>query len=312
MERQLITLKIETAYGEDSTPLAANTLWVEDFNMTPGGQRVASKVSKPGVGPTPSQTYGQHRVVTFKFPLNGSGVAGTAPKWAPIPKICGWSETIVAVTSVAYGLRVDPENADSATMYVRDGNLRSHKVMGLRGRLSFDLSAGARLMGIFNGIGLFVPMTEAVAPLAHADANFAGWLDTKPVSSTTTQFTFAGVSDLGIRQLNVEQSDNVMFEDLPGQLSVELLGERKFTGRTSFTSPKPSVLNVEQKWVDSTVETFSMVHGATAGKILTVNGRAQMVEPTFKRERGKDVVDLGLEIVPSTLTTDDDLALILT
>jgi hypothetical protein len=40
--------------------------------------------------------------VSFDVEIAGSGTAGTAPKWSALMQACGFSETIVSVTSVTY------------------------------------------------------------------------------------------------------------------------------------------------------------------------------------------------------------------
>lgn len=312
MDRQLLLAKKEVTYGTDPVPVAAQTLWAEDVTHKLTGSRVTPNPAKPGVGPVADHTYGEHAEVSFKIPLNGSGTAGTAPKWGPIMKACGWAETLVAVTSVTYALMANPRLADSMTLVWRDGNRRLHKVLGWRGRVGFELTAGQRPMLTFTGKGLYVPVDTAGAELAHADADFTGWNDVKPVAQGTTTFSFAGITGLGIRELGFDQSDNVRFIDVPEQENVELVGDRTFTGKLKTTTPLPSALNYETKWTAGTVDVFALVHGATAGKIVTINGRTQILDPAYSRDNGDDVISCGLKLVPSALTTDDDIAIVLT
>lgn len=313
MDRQLLLAKQEVTYGVDSTTAATNAIYAEDIQYRLAGQRVTPNPAKPGVGPVADHTYGEHAEVTFKVPLAGSGVAGTAPKWGPLMKASGWGETLVADTSVTYALLADPLTAStSMTLKWRDGNRRVHLVTGFRASVSFELSAGQRPMLVFSGKGLHTVVSTAGAVLAHADADFTGWLDAKPVASGTTTFAYGGVSGLGLRELSFQQSDNVKFVDLPEQENVRHLGERVFTGSLKITCPLPSTLNLETKWVAGTVDTWSMVHGGTAGNICTVNGRSQLIDPMYERQDGDDVAGANLKLVPSSLTTDNDLALVLT
>lgn len=312
MDLQLLLAKTEVTYGTDPVAVAANTILAEEPTFQLQGTRVTPAVAKPGVGPVADHTYGEHVVLGFKIPLVGGGVEGEAPLWGPIMLACGWDETIVADTSVTYSLAPNPKLADSMTMKWRDGNRRVHLVKGWRGRVGLELSAGKRPMLVFMGKGLHTVVTTAAAELAQADADFTGWNDCKPVASGTTTFALGGVTGLGIRELNFDQSDNVKFIDVPEQENVRLLGERAFTGKIKTTTPLPSTLNYEQKWVDGSVVTFAMVHGSTAGLIATINGRTQLIQPDYSREEGDDVASMDTKLVPSSLTTDDDLAIVLT
>jgi len=312
MDRQLLLGAAEVTYGTAVATTSAASIWAEDVDFKPTGQRVTPNPAKPGVGPVADHTYGEHVTLSFKVPLVGSGVAGTAPKWGPTIKACGFSETVVAVTSVTYALRADPENSPSMTFRWRDGNKRLHLVKGWRGKVDFQLTAGQRPMLVFTGKGLHTDVAEAAGALAHADADFTGWIDAKPVASGTTTFAYAGVSGLGLREMNFQSSDNVKFVDLPEQENVRLLGERAFTGSLKITNPLPSVLNLETKWRQGTVDVWSMVHDSVAGRIATINGRCQLIDPTYAREEGDDVASANTKLVPSTLVADDDLAIVLT
>lgn len=313
MDRQLLLIKQEVTYNLDPVAAAVDTVLAEDVQYRMTGQRVTPNPAKPGVGPVADHTYGEVAEVTFKVPLAGSGTAGTAPKWGKLMKASGWGEALVALTSVTYSLLADPlTDSTSVTLTWRDGNRRVHTVTGARGKVDFELSAGQRPMLVFMFRGLHHDVTTAAGVLAHADANFTGWNDAKPVASGTTTFAYAGVSGLGLRELSFQQSDNVKFVDLPEQENVRHLGERVFTGAKKITCPLPSALNLETKWKAGTVDTWSMVHGATAGNIATINGRSQLIDPTYERTDGDDVAGANLKLVPSSLTTDNDLALVLT
>lgn len=316
MERQLLIAKKETAYGTDANPAAVNSVWAEDVTFKPTGQRVTPNPAKPGVGPVADHTYGEHAAFGFKIPLAASGVLGQAPAWGFILKACGWDETIsnvVGSESVTYSLMANPTACDSLSVLWREAK-RAHKMLGWRGRASVELGAGNRPMLVVNGIGLFVPVVAA-AELVHADANFATWKDAKPVANGTSTMSFAGVSDLGIREFSFEQSDNVVFVDVPGQENVTLAGGRTFTGKMKVTTPPIGTLNLEDKWVSGAVSAWSLTHGVLqgAGNIVTVNGRAQVSDaPEYARDNGVDTTSCSLKLVPSTLTNDDDLVIVCT
>lgn len=321
MDRQLLLAKQEVTYGLDPVAAAADTIWAENVRYEPTGQRVTPDPAKPGVGAVADHTYGEYAMVSFEVPLVGSGTAGVAPKWGKLILASGWGETIVPDTSVTYGLLADPlTDSESLTLVWRDGNRRTHKVTGFRANASLRLSAGQRPMIAFTGKGIHSDVTEAIAPLAHADANFAGWLDSKPVANGATTFSFAGVDDLGIREFTVDQNDTVNFIDVPGQELVRHLGRREFTGQFKITCPLPSVLNLETKWRTGAVEAWSMVHDTAPGRIVTVNGRSQLIDPRYARENagqgggqgGDDVASASHRCVPSSLVADDELALVLT
>lgn len=312
MDLQLLQSKKEVTYGVDPTNAAANTTRAGQLQLEPQGQTVEIDVAKPGEGADPHHIYGQHYVFGYRVPLIGSGTEGVAPKFGAHLKACGWAEAIVADTSVTYTRMFSARNADSLTHKYREGLRATHMIKGWRGRFGVSLNAGEQMFGIFDGRGLHSNPTHAGADLSNADADFSGWLDSLVVSQGTTQFEFAGVDDLGFRKFSFEQSDNVKFYDLPGQESVQLRGKRVFTGSFTITKPAMNVLNLEAKWDSRAVEDFSVIHGATAGEIVTINGKAQLTSVQYGREDEEETVTCGFKLVPSDLTADDEISIVFT
>jgi len=322
MDRQLLLGKQEVTYGVAPALTAADSMWAENVKWKPAALgRVRSSPAKPGVGRTKAQVYGQYVTFEFEVPLVGSGVAGTAPKWGPVFPACGWLETVVPGTSVTYAPMPNPTaTAKSMSFKWRDGERRQHMVSGWKGTASFKLSAGGRPMIMFKGKAIYADPTESAAELTHADMDITGWLDAKPVASGTTLFSFAGISGLGLRDFTINQNDTVNFLSVPEQENVRHIGERTFDGAIKITNPKPSILNLASKWKNSALEVFSMTHDTTAGRIVTINGRTQLSDVDYAREKqgdgggdgGDDVASANHEMAPSTLTTDDEISLVLT
>lgn len=308
-DRQLLLIKQETVEGTDAAPAAADVVWAESVQFTPKGDRGKTTVDKPGVGPVAGKLTGQYGELTFSTPLIASGTKGTAPNWGKLVKFCGWTETIVATTSVTYALAADPSASPSATITWREGR-RLHKLLMARGRVGLKLDENQRPMLTHSFKGLKVAVADG-AVIAQTDATWTGWADADAITQARTTFTAAGASP-PFRSLSIDQSDNVVFSDRPNQKRVDLVGERIFSGKLKVGSLLPSVLNWESLAEADTVSTFSLVHGATAGKIITINGRFQNGQPSYSDDKGLDVTDVDLGFVPSALNTDDDLSIVLT
>lgn len=307
-DRKFLLAKAETTYGTDATPNAANVMWAENVQYRLTGQIVRGDPAKPGVGGVAGVLYGEHVEMSFDIPLAGSGAAGTAPKWGAIPKACGWSETISAGVSVTYALAADPQTADSLTLVWNDGR-RLHKVLGFRGRCT-PMMRGKRLVWAVSGRGLYVPVTTRALP-AHADATWTGWYDVNPVAQGRTTVTFDSVN-MALREFSVDQSDNVLFRDLPHQENVTLRGARTFTGSMKVTTPLPSAYNFETAWQAQSIKTGSIVHESTAGRIVTINFKVQLGEPSYSEEDGEDVTTVPIRPTPSALNVDDEISVVLT
>ncbi|HVY34997.1 MAG TPA: hypothetical protein VG960_11325, partial [Caulobacteraceae bacterium] len=208
-----------------------------------------------------------------------------------------------------YGLMTDTSASDSGSIIWREG-LRSHKLLGARGNVAFKLDDNQRPIASFTFRGIYNAVTAASA-LVHADATFTGWKDIAPLSQALTTFTFAGQAQ-ALWSLSASQNDTILFRDLPGQKNVQLIGKRNFTGKMKIKTPAVGTTNLETLCTGNTVSTYALVHGTAGGSILTLNGRAQTRMPDYGDESGEDVASVDLHYVSSALSTDDDLALVLT
>lgn len=305
-----IWAKKEVTYGVDSVATAANVIWAESVRHCILGGAVKTEPAKPGVAPTEDTVpYGQAVEVTFEVPLTGSGTAGTAPKWGPLAQACSLSETLVAVTSVTYARRVDPAVSDSLSITYRIDR-RKHQINGARGRMGVKLVAGQRPMLTFTFVGLYAPVATAAKPV-QADATWTGWTKAQPIAQGRTTFAFNAVNT-ALRELTLEPSENTLFNDLPHQENVQLLGELAWTGRLKATTPLPSALNLETLWEAGTIVTAALVHESTAGSIVTVNMKGQIDQPEYAEEKGEDTFTVPFKLKPSAMANDDDLSIVLT
>lgn len=308
-DRKLLQVKKETTYGVDATVAAGDAIWAEDVTFTPQGQRNQVKVAKPGLSPIAAGLVGVHGMLTFSTPLVTPTAKGLAANWGKLAKMCGWSEILVATTSTTYALAADPFGGDSGSISWREGS-RVHKLVGARGRMGIKLDENQRPMLAFTFLGLKTVVADGAA-LAHGDATWTGWKRGQDITQGRTTFTVAGAA-APFRSLSIDQSDNVLFSDRPNQKSVDLVGDRVFTGKLKCGTMLPSVLSFEALAEADTVSTLSLVHGAVSGEIVTVNARFQNGEPTYSDDKGLDVTDVDLSLVASALTTDDDLSIVLT
>lgn len=132
-ELMAFLLKIESEYGTDPTPAGAdNTMLVENFQLTPlQADQLDRATLRTYGGAALAKLAGKHVGVSFDVPLAGSGAAGTAPAWGVAIRICGFDETIVSETSVAY-TPVDTAFESATGAFFIDG-IR-HLLTGMRGR----------------------------------------------------------------------------------------------------------------------------------------------------------------------------------
>ena len=102
--KRLLLAEIESTYGTDPTPGAADAVLVRDLNITPVQSDVVSRdLVRPYLGASEQLLANTRVECTFSVELAGSGTAGTAPRFGSVLKACGLAETAVtpAVTGTA-------------------------------------------------------------------------------------------------------------------------------------------------------------------------------------------------------------------
>lgn len=309
MAQQLMLSKTEVTTNTEAVTSAADACFVENVVWKTTGQKVELNVAKPTNGANPRVIHGEYVELTFDFLLAGSGIPGTPPKWGRFLTAAGYAETVVANTSVTYSRLVDPDTSKSLTKAWRDKR-RLHKGLGMRGKVDIKAVAGQplRASGLYRGI--MVPVA-AGATLVAADANFDGWLESPTIAQERTTFTLGGVG-LTLRELTAQQADNVKFINLPNQKGTFLKGSAQLTGSIKANTPAIGAYSPEAKWLSGSKEAWSMVHGTVAGNIVTLNGLAQLDEPSWSDEDGFDVFTSGADFVGSTLQTSDDFSIVVT
>ena len=102
--KRLILAEIESQYGTDPNPGAADAILVRDLSITPLQSDVVSRdLVRPYLGASEQLLANTRVECTFSVELAGSGAAGTAPRFGSVLKACGLAETAVtpAVTGTA-------------------------------------------------------------------------------------------------------------------------------------------------------------------------------------------------------------------
>ena len=88
---------------------------------------------------------------------------------------------------------------------------------------------------------------------------------------------------------------------------------REFTLRFTYLR-EPSDANREafRREIASRIPEWNFATENAAGKIVTINGRAQNGQPDYADEAGEDVFNCDLMLTPSVLTADDELQIVFT
>lgn len=258
-------LKIESSYGVDAVPSASvDALIVENPVIDFPSEVIDPPAASGSIGPIAPIVTRRTGTLTFDVTLRGSGAAGTPPDWGAALKACGFGETIVASTSVAYG--TISTAIPSATIYYNvDGIL--YKLLGARGNVTFNFAARERAYASFEFQG---------RPQAFADQTLptlSGTDTTPPLIVESAGFTFGGES-LVTDQVVIAMQNSLGFSDdinQPDAVGELILGSRN--AQVSINPEATAVADVDfwDLWQTAANNALAMSLGSTAGNILAVS-----------------------------------------
>lgn len=303
---RVLWAKIEGTYGTDPTPTSAQSIITTGLSIQPyAGNTVSIDIDEPTLGGSQQINTGPNVTVTFGVYLSSSGAAGTAPYWGPLLRACGFSETISAATSVTY----DPVSTgfESVTLYFNVDGQRQ-VITGARGDFTISMGRGQIPMINFTFTGLYAKPTAAAMALDKT-----AFVSPLPVTKVNTPtFTLQGYAALA-ENFSYSQNNNIVYRNVIGGESV-LLTNRAPTGQFLIEAPaigtKDFFAAVESH-AGITTGAFQIIHGTTAGNIITVDAPA--VQLTSITEQNSDDIEMyQMDAQFLNSSGDDDFVITLT
>ncbi len=158
--REVILLKIESAYGVDAVPVeGTDALLLEAPSVANEGLRMNERPAiRQNIGMLQQVYGGRLGSVTFDVEIKGSGGAvDDVPEIGQALRGCGFGENINAAVSVTY-LPVSTGHESVTIYYFQDG-IRTI-LLGCRGNVSFNLEAGALGKASFTFTGHIATPTD--------------------------------------------------------------------------------------------------------------------------------------------------------
>ena len=301
--KRTVLIKAEATYGTDSTPAGTDACLVRNLEVVPIESDVVSRdLIRPYLGASPQLIANNRVQVTFEVEYAGSGTAGTAPRYGSLLKACGFSETIVASTSVTYA--PVSTSFSSVTIYYSTDGVR-HKVTGARGTYSLNLTANQIPVINFTMTGQYVAPTDTAdpTPTFTAQATPRIFNDTN-----TTAFTLFSETDLPLQSCQLDVGNEVVSFDLINSTKEVLITNRSGSGSLVIEMPTLASHDFFTDAIGSTTGNLSIVHGATAGNIVTLASAANAISlgaPTYSDNSGMVMLNLPYTLVPSTSGNDE-------
>nr|BAR26889.1 hypothetical protein [uncultured Mediterranean phage uvMED]BAR26968.1 hypothetical protein [uncultured Mediterranean phage uvMED] len=294
--QRLLLAKAETTYGTDSTPTGtANAILVRNLEITPiQADAVERELIRGYMGNYEVLLANQRVEITFDVEMAASGTAGTAPKWGPVMKACGNSETVVANTSVTYA--PISSTFPSVSLYYYTDGVR-HKVTGARGSFSINAEVGQIPTISFSMVGIYNAPDDSANP-TPTYSNQA-----KPVlfknGNTTAQqlFSYAGA----VQSFSFDQSNNITYRELVGGSKEVLITDRRPGGSIVLEAVTMATQNYFTSITGTATGNNTFQHGQTAGNKFTFSApQTDLSSVSYSDSDGIQMLNFDYTATPTT------------
>ncbi|SHL49731.1 phage tail tube protein [Halomonas caseinilytica] len=297
--KQMILVKMETTYAQDSTPDGSNRIFVAELEVNPyEGDRQEIPRIRDSMGANAEGNVAPYVTATITAGLAGSGTKGTPPVFGPLLRACGLSETIDTETAGDEKVIYQPvtDNIESCTIYyLQDG--QQQRITGARGTLTLDATRGQYPTLQFTMTGLY-HKPEAASPVTISPITQQ---DEVPVNKQNTgTFSVHGYAACG-ESLSMELGNEVVHRNLIGCEKV-FITDRAATGEINVEAP-----NIGTKDYFAAVEShqgftpgaINLVHGTTPGNIVQFDApKTQLSSITSQDSDGIVHYQLGARYLP--------------
>ena len=266
--KKYILAKIESTYGTDPTPVAANAILTTGLQRSLyEGNTVSRELDRSTLGAYATVNTGPYAMVEFNVELAGAGSAGTVPGYGVLLRACGFAETITAATSVRY--QPVSSGYESCTIYYdRDGERQI--IAGCRGTVAIEMTVGNYPTLKFRMTGLYAKPAAATA----VTPNTAVFQTPLPVNHANTGTCKLDNYNLRLQTLNLAMNAETPYLDLVNTREV-LYVDRQPSGDLTFLAPsiatKDIMALVESHAGTVTTSALELIHGATAGNIVEID-----------------------------------------
>lgn len=302
--------KKETSYGVDSTPTGAdNAMLMHNVKIKPYNLKGVDRTwLRSFLGGFEKLMQEEASEISFDIELQGSGSLGVAPPWSPLMLCSACSETLFAGARVEYG----PVSGsfDSGTLYIYDDGLL-HIYLGARG--SFDIKypwrdrpmISFRCLGLNGGhtaVSNVVPtLTGWKPPVLVNDANSGD----VTIGCTYSAGALSGGTAYPSKGLEASSGIQLEYVPLLGGESVDVTA-RAMTAKTTLELTAAQEVAFYNALKAGTKQGIGLLHGTQAGyKSLFFAGNSQLSTLDLGEHAGRRLIDVGLDLPPTTVGNDD-------
>lgn len=303
---KIALFELEATYGTDPAPTGADhAMLFTDLELRPmEGQDVSRNLERPFLGAQETIPAGLYVTLTGSVELQGSGVAGTPPAWGPLLRACGAAETITAATSVAY-TPVSDEH-ESGCFYFWMGPTR-HIIKGCRGTGTKTVNAQGIPVFRFTLMGLFTTPADA----ARAVPDLSAFVVPQIASKVNTPTFTVGAVPMVLSQFSFNLGNDVQQRLLIGREEM-LIVDRAESIAARVEAVPLATYNPYAISQARTRQAVTLVHGTTAGKIITFSAPSCSLGRLTGYEQSQNITEWPLALTPLPVDGDDQWSLTLT
>ena len=293
---RLALVKSEDTYGTSSAPAATDALLFTELDVSPLAMELIEREAIQSYMGNRASIVGQRSVpISATVEMAGSGTAGTAPRYGPLLKACGLSETIVADTSVTYAPVSTGFSSYTMDFYADNGSRQA--ITGIRGSAEFSLSVGEIPTIAFDQMGIFA-LPGALSRPTETYSNQAAPLAVN--SDNTATVTVHGFSAC-MTTFSLSLGYEMTFEQKAGCTKLVRLTDRKTTGSITIELPAFATKDFISIASAQTEGAITWVHGGTAGNIITfLANNCAFDNPTFEEAESVTHITLPFRCIPTS------------
>jgi hypothetical protein len=292
---------MESTYGVDPTPTAADAIITSGLQREPyGGPVVSRDTDRAGLGSRQQINTSPMTSHQWQTEMMGTGTLGTPPNYGKILRACGFAEVIDAGVDVQYS-PISANYESVAAYYDRDGERQ--RSFGCRADGGLEFVAGQIPKFNFTLTGFYQrPIASALVTPTYTP-NIAPY----PVNKQNTPTCTLDAYDLILQSLTINFGNNVPHLNLPGREEV-LITDRQMTGSLTVLAPLISdkdLYALVESHQGVTTSAFQLIHGPTPNIVQLDAPAMQLTGIQEVDIEGEQGYQMPFILTPST--EDDEL-----
>jgi hypothetical protein len=293
--KRSILVKSEETYNTNPLFASSDALLVDSLEVSPLEMDLKERETLTGdLGNRDSIVARRTVPIKFGVELTTSGTPGTPPRWGPVIKACGFTETIVANTSVAYTLSGSPATFSSVGIDFRN-DLQRQRILGVRGTVSLEMSNDEVPHLMFDMMGIYAVPT-AINTNTTSFSNQAAPLAMN--SDNTSNVSVHGYSAC-MSAFSMQLANEMVFRQLAGCSKQVMLPNRKPSGELTIELPDLDDVNFFDIASGQTKDAIQWVHTDASGGTITFNAPMSAIgSPSYEDADGIQHLKLPFRPIP--------------